>query len=470
MRPRFNTVFRPGFFLLLQIIFAAAAITVSAEDWPQWLGPRRDGVWRETGILKEFPTNGLKFRWRAPVGAGYSGPSVAEGRVFLTDRQLAPKTSNPSDPFHRGMIAGSERVLCFNEADGKLLWKHEYDCPYDVSYPAGPRASPIIAGGKVYTLGTEGNLFCLEAASGKVLWSREFKKEFGISTPLWGFAGHPLIDGQKLICLAGGQGSVAVAFDKDTGKELWRALSAKEPGYAPPMIYEFGGKPQLIVWHPESINALEPQSGKLIWSQAFPVRSALSIPTPRQVGEQLFVTCFYDGPILLRPGESNSPAVVWQGKGKNERNTDGLHSIISTPFIDEGYIYGVCSYGQLRCLKAATGERVWETLAATTGGKEERWANAFLIKNGDRFFLANEKGDLILARLTPAGYQEIGRTQLLKPTNTAAGREVVWSHPAFANRCIYARNDVELVCASLRMSPEAGVIEAGAGGGPVESK
>jgi outer membrane protein assembly factor BamB len=167
----------------------------------------------------------------------------------------------------------------------------------------------------------------------------------------------------------------------------------------------------------------------------------------------LFVTCFYDGPILLRPGESNTPGVVWRGKGKNERNTDGLHSIISTPFIDDGYIYGVCSYGQLRCLKAATGERIWETLAATTGGKEERWANAFLIKNGDRFFLANEKGDLILARLTPAGYQEISRTRLLKPTNTAAGREVVWSHPAFANRCIYARNDVELVCASLAQAP-----------------
>src|SRR5258705_13920736 len=90
MRPRFNPVFRPAFFLLLPIIFAAAAIAVSAEDWPQWLGPRRDGVWRETGILKEFPTNGLKFRWRATIAAGYSGPSVAEGRVFLTDRQLVP--------------------------------------------------------------------------------------------------------------------------------------------------------------------------------------------------------------------------------------------------------------------------------------------------------------------------------------------------------------------------------------------
>ena len=113
---------------------------------------------------------------------------------------------------------------------------------------------------------TEGNLLCLDAEKGRVLWSRDFKKDFYLKTPLWGFAGHPLIDGKKLICLAGGEGSVAVAFDKDTGKELWRALSAKEPGYAPPMIYEFAGKRQLIIWHPEAVNALDPDTGKVFWS------------------------------------------------------------------------------------------------------------------------------------------------------------------------------------------------------------
>src|SRR5213078_4309990 len=98
-----------------------AAFTVSADDWPQWLGPRRDAVWRETGILRQFPSNGLPIRWRTPIGAGYSGPSVAEGKVYLTDRQLEPKTSNPADPFKKGTIPGSERVLCLNEKDGTLL-------------------------------------------------------------------------------------------------------------------------------------------------------------------------------------------------------------------------------------------------------------------------------------------------------------------------------------------------------------
>jgi outer membrane protein assembly factor BamB len=123
---------------------------------------------------------------------------------------------------------------------------------------------------------------------------------------------------------------------------------------------------------------------------------------------------------------------------------------MATPFLDEHHIYGVCSYGQLRCLKADTGERLWGTLAATTNdGKETRWANAFLVRNGRRFFLFNEKGDLIIARLSPAGYEEISRAHLLEPTNSDPGRAVVWSHPAFANQSIYARNDKEIVCASL---------------------
>ncbi|MDB6034025.1 MAG: Pyrrolo-quinoline quinone, partial [Verrucomicrobiales bacterium] len=260
--------------------------------------------------------------------------------------------------------------------------------------------------------------------------------------------------GQKLICLVGGDGSTVVAFDKDTGKELWKALSAKEPGYCPPMIFEAGGKRQLIIWHPQSLNSLDPDTGKLYWSQPYTARSGLTVPTPRKSGDRLFITSFYNGPMMLQlDSEKPEAKVLWRGKGTGERNTDGIHSIISTPFFEGDYIYGVCSYGQLRCLKAATGERVWETFKATTGDKEVRWANAFLIKNGDRFFLPNEKGDLIIAKLTPRGYDEISRTHLLDPTNRDPGRLVVWSHPAFANRSVYARNDKEIVCASLAEKP-----------------
>jgi hypothetical protein len=235
-------------------------LSVRADEWAQWLGPKRDGIWRENGILRKFPENGPKLRWRVPVGGGYSEPSIVQDRVYLTDRQLATGASNPADPFARGSIPGKERVLCLSDKDGKLLWSHEYDCPYTVSYPAGPRATPLVADGKVFTLGAEGHLFCFEAASGRVAWSRDLKKDYNVPTPLWGFSAHPLLDGNKLICLVGGEGSTAVAFDKDTGREVWRALTAKEPGYCPPMIYQIGGKRQLIIWHPESINGLDPET------------------------------------------------------------------------------------------------------------------------------------------------------------------------------------------------------------------
>jgi outer membrane protein assembly factor BamB len=228
------------------------------------------------------------------------------------------------------------------------------------------------------------------------------------------------------------------------------ALTAKEPGYAPPTLINVGGKPQLIIWHPESVNALDPKSGKLLWEQAFASRNGLSISTPRQSADRLFLTSFYNGSMMLHLSPTTPAAeVLWQSKKVSERDTTELHSIMSTPFFEGDYIYGICAYGQLRCLKTTTGERVWESLKPTTNGKEVRWANAFLVKNGERFFLANENGELIIAKLSPEGYEEISRATLLKPTNSAAGRPVVWSHPAFANKSVYARNDEELVCYSL---------------------
>jgi hypothetical protein len=158
---------------------------------------------------------------------------------------------------------------------------------------------------------------------------------------------------------------------------------------------------------------------------------------------------------MLKLDETKPGAtVLWESKSKSEQaeKTDYLHSIMCTPFIKDGYIYGVCSYGELRCLKADTGTRLWSTLKATTATDEPtRWANAFLVAQGDRFFLFNEQGDLIIARLTPQGYGEVSRAHILEPTNRLAGpkRPVVWSHPAFANRSVYARNDKEIVCVSL---------------------
>jgi outer membrane protein assembly factor BamB len=451
------------FALVLLGLLSAAVVAESlkADDWPQWLGPQRDGVWRETGILKQFPAAGPKIVWRTPLGAGYAGPAVAGGKVYVMDRVLPTGTTNPADPFDKDQaIPGSERVVCLNEKTGKILWKRAYDCPYQISYPSGPRTTPVVDGGKVYTLGAMGDLLCLDVVDGKVAWSKNLPKDYQAPVPMWGYAAHLLVDGDRLITLAGGNGSVVVALDKNTGKELWRALSAPEIGYAPPIIVKTGGKRQLIVWHTKAVNSLNPETGAVYWSQRFPergqVKAGMSIPTPRFANGQLLVSAFYNGALMLKlDPEQPTAEVQWRIGGRSEKpeDTRGLHAVMATPVLKDSYIYGVGSYGELRCLKADTGERVWMTRQPTTGGAPVRWANAFLVEQDGRYFLFNELGDLIIARLSPKGYQEVSRAHILEPTNKMAAfggsRLVVWSHPAFADRCMFARNDREMVCVDL---------------------
>tara|TARA_R110002095_G_scaffold98803_5_gene86804 strand:- start:283 stop:1593 length:1311 start_codon:yes stop_codon:yes gene_type:complete len=427
---------------LIATLLCASLISQSGfgDDWPQWGGPQQDLVWRETGIVKTLPTTGLLPRvWSAPLGEGYSGPAVAEVNsrwcVYVTDRIFKQR-------------AGYERVLCLDAETGKQIWIYEYPVEYSVSYPAGPRSTPVIDAGRVYTLGAQGHLFCFNAENGKVIWQKNFVEDFGTKLPTWGSVASPLVDGNQLIALVGGtQNSLVVSFDKTTGKELWRSLEDSAVGYAPPVIFTFGGKRELIVWHPTAISALDPKTGQLIWEVPHGVRYGLSIATPRQVGNRLFVASFYNGPCMIEVSDDGSQAkIVWSGNSDSEINTDGLHPIMMTPIFNGTHIYGVCSYGQLRCLDASNGRRLWETEKATGKG---RWWNAFIIPHGDRYFLHNEQGDLIIAHLTPQGYKEISRAKLIAPTRPVQRRMTIWSHPAFAMKSVFARNDKEIVRVDL---------------------
>lgn len=429
------------------VLFLVANVELRGDDWPQWMGPDRDGVWHERGILEKFPAGGPKVLWRVPIAGGYSGPAVAGGRVYVTDYQQANGEAT-NDPNARADISGKERILCLNAADGKLLWKHEYDCPYKISYPAGPRTTPTISGGKVYTLGAEGHLLCLDAASGRLAWSKELKKEYKIESPMWGFCSHPLVDGQKLICIAGGEGSAVVAWDKDSGRELWRFLTASpDAGYSAPKIVTAGGKRQLLAWLPTELFSLDPESGKAYWTEPLKPQYGMSCAAPQREGDYLYVSGIGNcaAAFKLDPQRAGA-AVLWSGT-----STTAVYCSNSTPVIVDGTIYGNdCQVGNLRAVKLATGERLWETFQPTTGGdRRASHGNAFLTKNGDRFFLFSETGDLIIARLSPEKYEEISRAHLLEPTNEAFGRPVVWSHPAYANKCIFARNDKEILCVSL---------------------
>ena len=445
------TLRRPWWILAALLALVLPGTATRGDDWPQWLGPRRDDIWREAGIMARFPPGGPPIRWRVPIHGGYAGPAVAEGRVYVLDRVLPAGTHRPKDPFQSGTFPGQERVVCLNEADGKVLWTHPYDCSYTIQFPYGPRCTPAVGGGKVYTLGAEGNLLCLDAARGDLLWAHDFKKDYGATPPTWGYAAHPLLDGQKLICMVGGKGSTVVAFDKDSGKEIWHALSATEPGYCPPMIYELGGRRQLIIWDADAVAGLDPETGKVYWSQPVKVYQGMAISTPRQHGQSLFVTGAGDIAILLHFQPDHPTAeVVWQRNPLKKKK--GFSTVFTTPFFDEGYIYGTNGLtGALVCIKAGTGEPVWETMQPN-GGKHRQSGDIFLIKNGSRFFLVTDQGDLLIARLSPKGYQEISRAHLIEPTSTAWGHAVVWSHPAFAHRSMFARNDKEILCVSLAAS------------------
>jgi outer membrane protein assembly factor BamB len=443
----------------LTAAFAGALLLVPvaahADDWPQWLGPKRDGVWRETGLIEKFPAGGPKVVWRTPIENGFSGPAVAGGRVYVTDhRRARDEKGEPLRPTRDGGFAGTERVLCLNEADGKVIWKHEYDCPYKIYYPNGPRCTPLIHGGKVYTLGAMGDLICLDAKEGKVVWSKNLAKEYKAEPPVWGFAAHPLIDGDLIYCLVGGEGSAVVALNKDTGREAWKALSCEEVGYAPPMVYEAGGKRQLVAWLAETVNSLNPKTGELYWTQRYPTKGKLqrptvSIATPMMLDNRLYVSTYYHGGLMLKlDKEKPAASVLWQSKDTPTK-PDGLHALSVTPVMKDGYLYGIGGEGELRCQKVETGEQVWESFQAI-GGEKANFGTAFLTpQKGDRFVLFSDSGHLILADVSPKGYKEIDRAKVLEPTYTARGRTVVWAAPAYANRRAFARNDKEIICVSL---------------------
>jgi outer membrane protein assembly factor BamB len=434
------------------VVIAFVNQVVSGDDWPQWMGPARDSIYRETGVLETIPTTGLTVKWRTPLGGGYAGPAVVGERLFVAD-YVSASADFSNDPSNRTSRQGKERIQCLNAVTGAVVWSHEYDRPYSISYAYGPRATPTVSGGKVYFLGAEGNLLCLDAASGKLLWQHDLQAEYKAPPPIWGFCGHPLIDGQKLICLVGGKGSTAVAFDKDTGRELWKALDSKpDAGYAPPTLITAGGKRQLLIWTPETLNGLDPETGNSYWSQPLAPQYGMSIVAPRKSGDFLYASAIGDVGALYKL-DTTKPAAELEWKGDNR---SAVYCANSTPFLENGLIFGCdCRSGHLRGVDLSSGDRLWETTEPTTGKRRGGHGTAFLVKHepagakSERFFLFSETGDLITALLNREGYHETGRFHVLEPTGESFGRPVVWSHPAFASRCCFARNDKEIVCVSL---------------------
>lgn len=419
-----------------------SSLHLRAEDWPHWLGPQGDSQWRETGLMKTFPDKGPPVKWKVPAGWGFSGPAVSGGRVILTDYVIREGKPD-ANPGGRTAIQGDERVRCFESATGKELWSHSYDAPLNLSFPAGPRATPCVDDGLVYALGAEGHVSCLSLADGKPAWELDLKKTYNVESPIWGFASHPVVHGNLVFLRPGGPGAAVVALDKKTGKEVWRALTAKEVGYAPPVLINHGGKDQLIVVHGEAINSLNPETGAVNWTVPFVPAYGMAIMTPRLSGDFLVMGGLVKKSIGLKlKADLSTPEIAWEGTPKT-----GIAPKNSSPVLDGGLLYGCDADGELRCLDPATGERLWTSDAVL--GSTPSSGTFFMVKASPHWVIFNELGELILADLSKEGYKETARAMLMDPTSPGMGRKVIWSHPAFAEKCVFARNDKQLICVSL---------------------
>ena len=405
------------FFLLVNF-----SLTAQADDWPDWRGPHRDGKWSEIGIIQKFESTGINIKWRVPIDAGYNGPSASEGKVYVMDRKEIP--------------VETERVICFDAVTGAKIWSFVYDCKYEeVGYPAGPRASVIIDGSRAYSFGTMGHLHCFDKVTGKVLWEKNLREIYKIKMPIWGLASAPLVVGDKIILQAAGSNNACiVGLNKINGEECWTNLN-DAASYSAPILISQAGKKVVVACTGENLAGLDPETGSVYWKVPFISKMFLNIASPVLYKDYIFVSCFYNGSMLVKLDQTDLIAVkVWQRSGKSEQITDALHCVINTPLIKDDHIYGIDSYGEMRCLNLLTGDRIWEDLTAV---KKDRWANIHFVQNGDITWMFNEHGELIISKLSPEGFHEISRAKLIEPTTSQLSRKgigVTWSHPAFANK------------------------------------
>jgi outer membrane protein assembly factor BamB len=411
----------------MRIVLAllAAATPVFADDWTQWRGANRDGVWGEKGILETLPADGLKVRWRTPVGPGYSSPVIAQGRVFLTDCVLGPKEARKA----------KERVLCFAERTGEALWSFAYDVAYpDYAWPPdgpqGPCPTPIVDGDRMYTVGGMGHVFCFDAATGAILWQKDLAQDYKMLE--FGTRGSPLIEGDLLIlpkCYNTSPG--IIAMEKASGRVKWTALD--EGGYnSSPVAITAGGKRQLIMPGRKAVYSLDPATGKIWWETPF----ECGIPTPVVSGDRLLV----NGMMFTLDAEKPAATVVWP-----ERKPDADLSDTTTAVIVGDLVVSHKKKDRLVGLDARTGRILWDAKVTSV-------MHSLTVCDGGLFVFTDE-GELIRARVSEKGYEELGRCKLIKPTELYGKRPTTWSAPSYANGHVFVRNNEELLSASLVLPP-----------------
>jgi outer membrane protein assembly factor BamB len=398
---------------LYGFIFAG---TVAAGDWPQFLGPSRNGVSNETGLLRSWPKEGPPVLWEKKIGGGFSGPAIAGERLIL---------------FHR--IGDEEVTQCLDAATGNERWTFRYATAYqdDFRFDDGPRATPLIAGKHVYTLGAEGRLHCLELETGKKVWDRRLNDDYRVPKGFFGVATSPLLEGDILLINIGGKGAGIVGLNRETGKEVWRATD-HEASYSSPVGATIDGVRHALIFTRDGIVSLNPADGQVRFSKRWRSRMHASVnaATPVVVGSEVFFSACYDTGAIVISARKDGFDEVW-------KSNDAMSNHYGTSIHRNGALYGFDGRqeegARLRCVEWKTGKVLWT--------REGFGCGSMILADGNLIVLS-EEGELVLVEATPKAYSEKARAVVLgKPCRAPI---------ALANGRLYARDSKKLVCWNLK--------------------
>jgi len=390
---------------------------VWAGDWPQFLGPNRDGASPETGLLTTWPADGPKVLWKVDGGIGYSGIAVAGGKLYT----LASRGND-------------ELVLALDAKTGKELWKTKSGPTFVEDQGSGPRSTPTVDGKRVYVQSASGPLLCLDADSGKVLWQVDLLKEFGAKNITWGLCFSPLIVGDLVLAQPGAKGAGVAAFSYETGKLAWK-LGDDVAAYASPIVVKVGGKPQAIFFTATGLLAVEPAAGKELWRVPWKTDYDCNIATPLPIGDQLFVSSGEKvGCTLFKLGTAK-PAVVWESKGpKSVMITYWANAVVH-----DKHLFGIAGeYNvrnpDLRCVDATNGKQAWT---------QPEFGKANVTLADGHLFITTVAGDLVLVAASPKSFQEKARVKKLLNNDRFS------TAPTIADKKLYLRDSKSIYCLDI---------------------
>jgi outer membrane protein assembly factor BamB len=403
---------------VLAALVCSFAITATAmpQDWPQILGPTRNGVYVGPPITRMLPKSGAPLVWKREVGAGFAGPAVSAGRLVL---------------FHR--VVARETVEAMDAATGKTIWTVDYPTAYrdDFGFDEGPRAIPLIAGGRVFTHGADGILQALDFASGNRLWAVDTRRDFSVAKGYFGAASSPLVDGDRVLLNVGGRNAGIVAFDVATGKTVWTATS-DEASYSSPVVADIAGQRTAVFFTRTGLVALDPVSGSVRYQHRWRARVAASVnaATPLVINDRIFLSASYGTGATLLQVANGTVKPVWS-------SDESLSNHYSTSVHRDGYLYGFegrQEFGQsLRCIELATGKVMWNV---------DGFGAGTLLIAGDQLVITRESGELVLAPASPKAFQPAARAQLIPG--------IVRAYPALSAGTLFVRNENTLAAFSLR--------------------